>query len=398
MIETTRPSNIPPSILYGGIMFGDEERQAVNRVLDRNQWALAEEGMEFQKELADVHGLKNAVYLNSGSSALEVGIRSLNLLRGSEVVVPACTWSTPIASIIRDGLVPVVADVELENYFMSPESLEESITDKTSAVLLVYAAGSVGKLDEVLEITDRYNLKVIEDNCDGLGGTWRGKMLGSFSDLCAISMQGGHIISTGEGGALLTNDDQIARKALAIRDHGRILEFPDNETWIVDISPEQLRFSFPELGSNLRPLELQAAMGRVQLRRLPEFKRRRQENFQVLMEYLEPVADNVILPKSNPNSDPCWHNFPVTLTEPKRRSVVQYLDKMGIEWRPILAGNISRQPAFRGNVLLRSSTPNADKILQNGFWVSVHPQYSKEVMSFLGSTLREAISQASIVN
>lgn len=376
-------------VLYGGVAFGKEERKAIDAILDRNWWGLAEEGKLFEKELAKVGGTRRAILANSGTSALDLGIRALQLPKGSEVIVPACSFPTPIASIINAGLIPVVADIEIGNYFLSPESVEKSISNKTSAILLVYAAGLVGNLDRILKIAKKNKLKVIEDNCDGFGGTWDGMMLGSFGDFSAISTHAAHIISTGEGGAVLTNNKEFADKVLSIRDWGRILDFENRKKGMGDFPAEYRRYIYGELGSNLKPLELQAAMGRIQLKRLREFKKARKRNAQTLTKILSKYSDKIFLPSTNPKADVCWYTYPITLKSGSRKKVLDALDKANIEWRPILAGNIAKQPAFKHEVLVRDKLTNADQLLYNSFWVSVHPTLSVEVMEYVGTIIRK---------
>lgn len=378
-------------VLYGGVAFGKEERKAIDEILDRNWWGLSTQGKLFEKELAEKQGVKRAVFTNSGTSALELGIRALQLPSGSEVIVPACSFPTPIASFINYGFKPVVADIELGNYFFSPESVKKSISSKTSAIFLVYAAGLVGDLDEILKIAEKNKLKVIEDNCDGFGGTWNGRMLGSFGDFSAISTHAAHIISTGEGGVVLTNNEKLADRALSIRDWGRILDFETRKKGIGDFPADYRRYIYSELGSNLKPLELQAAMGRIQLRRLKEFKAGRKRNAQILTKILSKHLDKLILPVTHPKSDVCWYTFPVTLKSGSRKKVLDALDSANIEWRPILAGNIARQPAFRDEVIVRDELINADQLLNNSFWVSVHPTHSIEVMEYVGKIISQAI-------
>lgn len=378
-------------ILYGGVAFGKEERKAIDAILDKNWWGLYEQGKLFEKELAEVQGVKRAVVANSGSSALDLGIRALQLPKGSEVIVPACTFPTPIASLINHGLKPVVADIELGNYFFSLKSLKKSISKKTSAIFIVYVAGLVGKLDEVLKIARKNKLKVIEDNCDGFGGTWKGKMLGSFGEFSAISTHAAHIISTGEGGAILSNDNELTDRAMEIRDWGRILDFEDRKKGMGDFPADYRRYIYSQLGSNLKPLELQAAMGRVQLKRLPEFKKIRRRNAQILKKRLSAHQDKIILPQHSTEADVCWYTFPITLKGIPRKKVLEALDKANIEWRPILAGNIARQPAFIDHVVIRDKLENADLLLHNSFWVSVHPLHSPEVMEFVADTIKNAL-------
>ena len=378
-------------VLYGGVAFGKKERKAIDAILDKNWWGLHEQGKLFEKELSYVQGVKRAVLANSGSSALDLGIRALQLPVGSEVIVPACTFPTPIASLINHGLKPVVVDIELGSYFISPSSLEKSISKQTSAILIVYVAGLVGELEEVLKIAKKYKLKVIEDNCDGFGGTWREKMLGSFGNLSTISTHAAHIISTGEGGAVLTDNIELADKVLSLRDWGRILDFESRGKGMGDFPADHRRYIYSELGSNLKPLELQAAMGRVQLRRLQEFKKIRKRNASVLKKILSKYEGKIILPSHNTNADVCWYTFPITLKTIPRKKVLEALDKANIEWRPILAGNIAKQPAYKDIVLVRDNLTNADQLIHNSFWISVHPMLSVEVMEYVAHTIEKAI-------
>lgn len=379
-------------VLYGGVAFGKKERKAIDSILDKNWWGLYEQGRLFEQELAKIQGTKKAVLANSGTSALDLGIRALQLPKGSEVIVPACSFPTPIASLINYGLKPVVADIELGNYFLSPKSVEKSVTNKTSAIFIVYAAGLVGDLEKIIKIAKNNKLKIIEDNCDGFGGTWENKMLGSFGDFSAISTHAAHIISTGEGGAVLTNNLNFANRVLSIRDWGRILDYEDRKKGIGDFPADYRRYIYSELGSNLKPLELQAAMGRVQLKRLQEFKKARKRNAQALKKLLSKYEDRIIMPVADSRADICWYTFPITLKGIPRKKVLEALDKANIEWRPILAGNIARQPAFLDYVIVRDKLENADQLLHQSFWVSVHPTLSVEIMEYVASTIIKAIS------
>lgn len=372
-------------VLYGGIQFGEEEREAINRVLDRNWWGLAEEGAAFEKELAEVQGVRHAIFVNSGSSALELGIHAMKLPEGSEVLVPATTFPTPIASIIRAGLVPVVCDVDQDN-FISPESIKKSITSDTKAILVVYVGGNVGRLDEILQIAEEYNLEIIEDNCDGFGGTYKGKMLGSFGTFSAISTHAAHIISTGQGGVVFTDEYDIAEEVRRTRDWGRDLGFEGNVLIDKDIPLEYKRYTYTSLGYNLAPIELQAALGRVQLRRLQEFKKQRKLNFKTLFRELHKLVECQLL---SADSDPCWHTFPLILKENVRALLVEKLDEAKIDWRPILAGNIARQPAFRNKVVVRDDLTRANTIFDRGIWLPVHPMHGEEQMLEIAKVIKD---------
>lgn len=388
-------------VLYGGPVFGKEEDRAIQlaRKREKKGWlGLDVEGKAFEQEIAAIQGVKKAVFVNSGTSALDIGLRAMDLPKGSEVIVPACTFPTPIASLINLGLIPVVADVDLGSYFLSPESVEKSISKKTKAIFVVYVAGAVGYFDKIISIAKKYNLSLIEDNCDGFGGQWKGKMLGSFGKFSAISTHVAHIITTyGEGGVMFTNDISLGERARSIREWGRdkiAAELPINgDEDVYGLPSDMQRFIYTELGVNYKPLDLQAAVGRVQLTRLGQFKKIRIRNFMVLQKILESLDDKIFLPYSSPNANPCWYTYPITLRDSSRRDVLNALNDANIEWRPILASNIARQPAFKGKVVVRTKLPNADAILERGFWVPVHPRHSIEVMEYVGNVLKKAIKK-----
>jgi dTDP-4-dehydro-2,6-dideoxy-D-glucose 3-dehydratase len=351
-------------ILYGGVDFRKEEREAIDRVLDRNWWGLAEEGAEFEKELAEVQGTKHAVFVSSGSAALDLGINSLNLC-GKEVVVPATTFPTPIASLVRAGATPVVADVD-ETLFLSPESFRKAITKDTAAVLLVYVAGNIGRMYEILEIAKEHGLLVIEDNCDGFGGTWDGRMVGSFGSFSAISTHAAHIISTGQGGVVFTDSKGFAEDVRKNRDWGRDFD-------CIELPEEYRRYTYTSMGYNYQALELQAAMGRVQLRRLDEFKEKRVNNFWKLYDNITGVQKVEVLP----DAVPCWYTFPFLTT--KRKQLAEKL--VNVDWRPILAGNITRQPAYKG--LKHVDLSYADKVFNEGMWLPVHPLLKDKQIQYM---------------
>jgi CDP-6-deoxy-D-xylo-4-hexulose-3-dehydrase len=379
-------------ILYGGTIFGKSERKAIEKILDINWWGLSKEGSKFEKEIARFQRVKRAVFVNSGTSALDLGIRALGLPKGSEVIIPACEFPTVVASLIREGLKPVIADIELGSYFYSIKSLERSITKNTSAILIVYIAGIAGDLDKVLRLSKKHKLKIIEDNCEGFGGVWKSKMLGSFGDFSATSTHPAHIISTGGGGVFFTNNNKLADKVVSLRDWGRITDFENRKENIGIFPAEYRRYLYSGLGSNYHPLELQAAMGRVQLKRLPSFKRIRKRNYEILYKRLKTFKDSIILPEAHKNADCCWYTFPITLINKSRKKMLKALDTANIEWRPILTGNVAYQPGFENQVIKRVKTPNADRLINDSFWVSVHPQHSSGVMNYVADKIIEAVS------
>lgn len=359
-------------IWYGGVQLGKEERKAIDRVLDRNWWGLDKEGRLYEKELAKVQGTKHAIFVSSGSAALELGIAASKLPEGSEVIVPATTFPTPIASLLRNGLRPVVVDVA-DDFQIAPGAIEEAVTKHTKAILIVNVAGNLGNYDEYVRIADEHNLELFIDDCDGFGGTWDGKMSGTFGSFSAISTHAAHIIATGQGGVVFTDDDVLARSVREMRDWGRTIHFENGGE--VGMPKEYQRYTYTETGYNYQPLELQAAMGRVQLKRLKEFKAKRKENFWTLYNLLK---GKVGLPMIHAKADPCWHTLPLLVED--RPALVKRLNEAQIDWRPILAGNIARQPAYKNKVIVRGKLTKADEVFNKGIWLPVHPMHGEEQM------------------
>jgi len=358
--------------------FGPEEREAVERVLQSNWWGLEEEGAAFEKELAT--STEHAIFVSSGSAALELGITASKPIAGGEVIVPATTFPTPIASILRNQMTPVVVDVGLD-FQISPRAIREAITDHTVAILVVNVAGNIGNYDEYVQIAKDHSLKLWIDDCDGFGGTWDGKPTISFGEFAAISTHAAHIIATGQGGVVFTNDDKINRRVREMRDWGRTINF---ETGGEDgMEPEYQRYTYTDTGYNFQPLELQAAMGRVQLRKLDEFKHQRKHNFWML--YRELVG-HVEVPYMHAKANQCWHTFPL-LTE-DRPGLVKRLEEAQIDWRPILAGNIARQPYYETKVKVPHALPMADKVFKQGIWLPVHPMHGKTEMKKIAKVVK----------
>lgn len=388
-------------VLYGGGVFGFAERAALYRAikkgLEKSALGIAEECAAFEKEIALAQGVKRAVFLNSGTTALDSGFRALHLPTGSEVIVPACTFPTPIASLINLGLIPVVADIDPESYFINPQSVKKLITKKTRAILVVYVAGAVGDLGAVVKLARAHDLMLVEDNCDGFGGFFDGKKLGSYGVFSAVSTHAAHMITTfGEGGVFFSNNTELADRVRSIRDWGRDRVAVDRSkkksNSVYGLPWDFRRFVYSELGGNYKPLELQAAVGRVQLKHLTDFKKKRKENFDTLRQVLSGYQSKLILPVSHPKANPCWYTFPITLKGVSRAKVLAKLDEANIEWRPILAGSIASQPAFKGRVAVRVETPNADRLIRDSFWVPVHPRHSTAVMKFVGKTIISSLS------
>jgi len=374
-------------IKYGGMIFEKEEKEAIRRVLKRNWWGLDIEGKEFEKELAEYLGVRNAIFVNSGSSALLLIFQALSKIAGerNEIIVPATCFPTAISSIILAKFKPIIVDVELNTFLIDPEKVREKINPKTFGILAVHTAGNICNLDALIKICQWNKLVLIEDNCDGLGGNWAGKKVGSFG-ISATSFHAAHIISTGQGGAVFTNDDFLAEIIKSMRDWGRMVGFDDEKEGIPPLPEDYMqRYTYTEQGFNLNPIELQAAIGREQLKKIERFKIARKIAFDFLKEELTKLGFIVV--ENYPLADPCWFTIPFLVPEGIERKIIfEKLKKANIEFRNILASNIALQPAY--SYLTNETFPNADVIAKRGLWISVHPSLKKQDLIYIINSLK----------
>lgn len=372
-------------IKYGGMMFGAAERKALLRAIDRNHWPLAEEGRLLEKEIAQYVGVNYALLANSGSSAGLLALLSLELPRGSEVIIPATTFPTIFNIIVQCNLVPVVVDCEVGTYDIDLASLKQAISEKTKAIIAVHAVGNPCDMPAIMKLAAKHKLYVIEDNCDGFGSEIAGKKVGSFGHLSFTSFHAAHIVSMGQGGGVFTNDEEFARKVRMYRDWGRQsdIEGRTNNTKWPDLPADyDARFIYEKVGYNLSPLEIQAAMGRVQLRKIDRIKWLRQRNFDFLYEHLKEFEQRgLVMPKWLPEADVCWFSFPLSYHD--RGPLVAHLEENGIETRSMFSGNILKHPAYK-NIEHRSMLlTNCNRILKDSFWVSVHPSLTNKDLNYM---------------
>lgn len=377
-------------ISYGGCIIDNRERDAINRVIDSQggrRWTIGPESEAFERELADKTGMKHSVLYNSGSSALLAAVASLKLPKGSKVIVPALNFPTAYSSILVCGLIPVVVDCDLTTLNISLEQVKLAITGHpdVKAVIAVHIAGNVVDLVKLREIVG--NRYIISDNCDGYGGTLRGKFIDTYADLSCISMHAAHIISMGEGGAVITNNKELASRARKIREWGRA-SGSDTLTKHEGFPPDyRERYVFEEIGFNMKPLELQCAMGRIQLTRLEDFKMKRRVNYDMLYNFLQDVDDFALMGEIE-GADNCWFSFPL-LTE-NRPEVMKAFEDNNIETRTIFSGNILRHPAYKDEPHIQIGTlENSDYVMRCGMFLSVHPSLEPEMIRYVSTVAHE---------
>ena len=380
---------------YAGRVF--DEQELVNLVdasldffLTSNRFA-----ERFENRFADYLGLSNAILVNSGSSANLVALSALTspkladrrLKPGDEVITVAAAFPTTVAPIVQNQLIPVFVDVNLGDYTAIPERLEAAISRKTRAIFMAHTLGVPFNLDVATDLAKRHNLWLIEDNCDALGSRYRGRLTGTFGHLATTSFYPAHHITMGEGGAVVTDDDDLARIARSFRDWGRDCYCSGGESNTCGKRFSQQFGSLPtgydhkyvygHIGYNLKVTDMQAAIGCAQLDKLDDFIIRRKQNHRHLMRALAPYEDRLILPCAGESADPSWFCFVITVRPDAgftRNDLTKFLEANRIETRNLFSGNLLRHPAFDNiNCRIVGDLGNTDLIMNNTFFIGVYP-------------------------
>lgn len=366
---------------------------------------------EFAEKIAEFLGIDNVLLTNSGSSANLLALSALTseklgekrLKPGDEVISVAAGFPATVTPIIQYGLIPVFVDVEIPTYNIDIEMMRKSITSKTRCIFIAHTLGNPFNLDAVMKLANEHNLWVIEDNCDAFGSEFKGMKTGTFGHLSTISFYPAHHITTGEGGAICTNNPLLAQLVRAFRDWGRdcYCSGGENNTCGKRFSQQfgNLPFGFDhkyvysEIGYNLKMTDIQAAIGSAQMDKLPEFCVRRKENFRKWSRIFSKYPDYFILPKATKNSDPAWFAFIVTLKGEasfSRDEITQYLNNNLIETRNLFAGNITKQPGFISkNWRIADNLNNTDYIMNNTFFLGTYPGLTNEMFDYTERILEE---------
>lgn len=370
-------------IRYGGSSCDEQEYKAimksVRQSIKSGGWQAGPEAKKMEAEASEQLGVKYGVLTTSGSCAGLLALSALELPKGSEVIISAVTFPTIFNIILQCGLTPVVVDAKIGTYNFDVDEVEKAITEKTKAIIAIHALGNPVDMPKLMKAVKNKNIYVIEDNCDGWGSTIGGRKIGSFGDVSITSFHAAHIVSMGVGGGVFTNNKEIAGKVRQYRDWGRQAE--TEKPHKVRALPKDYnpRFVYDKIGYNFQILELQAAMGRVQLKKAKKIKEMRKKNFDYLYRHLSKFPQ-LIMPEWIEGADVCWFAFPLSVKHPTQRGfLVDHLEGAGIETRSMFAGNIGRHPAYKGQHFRYGSPVNgADKILRDSFWISVHPRNTKD--------------------
>lgn len=375
---------------------------------------------EFEKGLGKYLGVKYVSLVNSGSSANllaffaltcnELGDRKIS--RGDEVITVAASFPTTVAPIIQYGAVPVFLDVDIPSYNIDTRLLEKALSERTKAVMLAHTLGNPFNIKVVKEFCEKHSLWLIEDNCDALGSEYTlcGKkgFTGTFGDIGTSSFYPPHHMTLGEGGAVYTNNALLGRLVKSLRDWGRDCVCPsghdnfcghrfDGQYGLLPKGYDH-KYVYSHLGFNLKATEMQAAIGVAQLEKLPEFTKRRRENFSYLKNALKGAEEYLILPECDEAADPSWFGFIMTCREGvSREALVRYLETKGIQTRMLFAGNILKHPCFdemrerNEGFRVVGSLKNTERIMRDSFWIGVYPGMTKEKLDFMAKSILEFV-------
>lgn len=398
-------------VQYAGPTWTEEELEAAVFALLRGQWLSAGENVEqFEREFSKIVGRKYSVMCNSGSSANLLMLsalksrRTLNLSK-MEVITPVVCFPTTVAPIIQCGFVPKFIDIEMETLNLDLDLLEKNITPKTRAVFFAHVLGNPPDIDRLLYLCAKHNLILLEDNCDALGSTWRGQPLGGFGLMASHSFYPAHHITTGEGGMVSTDNENFYKVLKSMVNWGRachcvgVTNFSLNGTcnhrfdrWLL---PEfkgivDHKYVYDEIGYNLKPLDLQGAIGLVQLKKIPQIisDRRRIWNrfYQIGSQYPELIKTVSV----DPRAEVSWFGFPITVITDKftRAEFVSFLERRKIQTRNYFSGNILFHKPFAhlGNP---HDFPNACQVMERTFFIGVHPRMSEEMINYVCQNLEE---------
>jgi CDP-6-deoxy-D-xylo-4-hexulose-3-dehydrase len=392
-----------PVPVSGKVLTSDDFAALIDSSLDG--WLTAGRfTSDFERQLSQFVGVRSALFVNSGSSANLVALSGLTSVKlgeralkpGDEVLTVAMGFPTTINPIIQNGLRPVVVDVDLDTLDANAVRLEEAISPKTKAIMMAHTLGNPFDLDTVQRLCKENNLWLIEDSCDALGSTYRGQRTGSFGDTATLSFYPAHHITTGEGGAVLVKSPLVKKQVESFRDWGRdcYCETGKDNTcakrygWKLGDLPEGYdhKYTYSHIGYNLKATDMQAALGITQLAKVELFIQKRKENYEYLQKHLSKV-EGLSIAVATEHSDPSWFGCPITLdpSHPvNREDLLRFLDSRKIGTRLVFAGNITKQPAYKGvDFRVVGDLTNTDIVMTRSFWVGVYPGLTTPMLDYV---------------
>ena len=370
---------------------------------------------QFEKELANFIGVKNLITVNSGSSANLVAFATLTspklgdraIKKGDEVIGVAAGFPTTVNPVVQFGAIPVFVDVDLKTHNVNADLIEAAITPKTKAIMLAHTLGNPYNLKKVKELSDKYNLWLIEDCCDALGAEYEGQHVGTFGDIATCSFYPAHHITMGEGGAVFSNNSELMTIAESFRDWGRDCYCkPGCDDTCGKRFDQQLgslpqgydhKYTYSHLGYNLKISDMQAACGLAQLKRLPEFIKKRNSNFSYLSNRLSTLTDFIELTMPTENSTPSWFGFPITVKSDSgvnRVDLAKYLDQNKIGTRLLFAGNLTKQPYFSDiEYRIVGDLINTDITMNQTLWLGIYPGLGEAQLDYIAEKMENFLTR-----
>lgn len=379
--------------------------------------------VEFEKKMAEYLGIRFCSLVNSGSSANLNAFMALTspllgeraIKRGDEVITVAAGFPTTVAPIVQYGAVPVFVDVTIPQYNMDVSMLEKALSNKTKAVMAAHTLGNPFDLKTVREFCDKYNLWLIEDNCDALGTTYEldgeVKLSGTIGDIGTSSFYPPHHMTMGEGGAVYTNNPLLHKCIRSFRDWGRDCICPsgrdnmcghrfDKQYGELPLGYDH-KYVYSHFGYNLKATDMQAAIGCAQLEKFPAFVERRRHNFERLKNKLLVVSDKLILPEACEHANPSWFGFLITCKNGiDRNELVMYLEGKGVQTRMLFAGNLIKHPCFDEmrksgeGYRIVGALENTDRIMRDTFWIGVYPGMTDEMIDYMAQCIIDKVNEA----
>jgi len=400
-------------IPVSGKVFDKEEINNAIKVAKDGWWTEGEFSLKFENEFKKYLGVKHVSLTNSGSSANLVALAALTsdlfgekrLRVGDEFITTPVSFPTTVNPGIQYGLKPVFVDAELNTLNIDPKKIEAAITKKTRLIMIAHTLGTPFDLGEIMRLVKKYDLWLIEDCCDALGSKYDGKNLGTFGHIATFSFYPAHHMTMGEGGAIVTNDSLIHKSVRRFRDWGRDCWCPTGKDdtcknrfkWQLGELPYGYdhKYIYSEIGYNLKLTDFQAAIGLAQLKKLPKFIKKRQENYKTLYNFFKKYEKYFILMKEDKKVELSPFGFPLVVKENApftRNELTEYLEKNKIGTRNVFAGNLLRHPGYvklRDDFKIVNMFEQSDVVMNSAFWLGVWPGISKNEMNYVKSIIEK---------
>lgn len=411
-------SRFVPGVTYipvSGKVFGQEEIDNAVKAARDGWWTEGDFARQFEKEFSKFTGIRYVSLVNSGSSANLVALASLTsnifgnrkLKRGDEFIATPVAFPTTVNPGILYGLTPVFIDVEPDTLNIDVSKIEKAITNKTKLIMIAHTLGKPYDLDNIIRLVKKYNLWLIEDCCDALGSEYNGKLTGTFGHIATFSFYPAHQMTMGEGGAVVTNNPLIHRSIRQFRDWGRDCWCDtgrDNTcgkrfSWKIGKLPAGYdhKYTFTQIGYNLKLTDFQAAIGVAQLKRLPQFIEKRRSNYNKLFKIFLKYKNFFSLLRTSKKENPCWFGFPLIVkkTAPfTRNQLTEYLENHKVGTRNVFSGNLLKHPAYAEIKYKTGGTIKfADTVMERAFWIGVFPGIGPPQIDYIEKTVKKFISR-----